>query len=60
LVYTTPEMLSKSEAVMKMLDKLHSYGRLVRFAIDEAHCVSHWGHDFRADYLELGKLRERY
>ncbi|KAI5815893.1 P-loop containing nucleoside triphosphate hydrolase protein [Pyronema omphalodes] len=60
LIYVTPEMLSKSGQLQSALERLYSNGRLARLVIDEAHCVSEWGHDFRPDYKELGKLRERY
>lgn len=60
LVYVTPELLTKSTQFISLLDELEQNGCLARFVIDEAHCVSQWGHDFRPDYMELGMLRERY
>ncbi|PJJ65535.1 DNA helicase RecQ [Compostimonas suwonensis] len=55
LLYVAPERLS-SESTKKLLDR----GTLALFAIDEAHCVSQWGHDFRPDYLALSELAERW
>jgi bloom syndrome protein len=60
LLYVTPEMMSKSVQMLKIFDVLHSNGKLARVVIDEAHCVSQWGHDFRADYLALGSVRGRF
>ena len=60
LLFFTPEKLSKSEATINALTRLHSKGLLNRFVIDEAHCVSQWGHDFRADYLHLSRLRKTF
>jgi ATP-dependent DNA helicase RecQ len=55
LLYVAPERLSAS-ATTKLLQR----GSLSVIAIDEAHCVSQWGHDFRPDYLTLGDLDQRF
>ncbi|GFN80529.1 Bloom syndrome protein homolog [Plakobranchus ocellatus] len=60
LLYVTPEKLSASEKLLSCLDSLYKRQLLTRFVIDEAHCVSHWGHDFRPDYKKLYVLRQRY
>ena len=60
LLYVTPEMLSKSESFINGLLQLHRKGKLARIVIDEAHCVSQWGHDFRPDYKALGQVRRKF
>ncbi|WRT64029.1 uncharacterized protein IL334_000956 [Kwoniella shivajii] len=60
VVYVTPEMLTMGGHIKSILRNLLRRNRLARFVIDEAHCVSQWGHDFRADYLRLGDLRKDY
>lgn len=60
LLYVTPEMLSKNQTIIRAFEKLHRRNRLARLVIDEAHCVSQWGHDFRPDYKELGEVRARF
>jgi bloom syndrome protein len=57
LLYVTPEMVNKSAAFCNGLTKLYKKKRLARIVIDEAHCVSQWGHDFRPDYKALGEVR---
>ena len=59
LLYAAPERIL-TPRFLGMLDALHAQGRLSLFAIDEAHCVSQWGHDFREEYLGLSVLHERY
>ncbi len=59
LLYVAPERLLTPRC-QAMLESLHGQGRLALFAIDEAHCVSQWGHDFRPEYRELAVLPERF
>ena len=59
LVYAAPERVT-TPRFLAQLDSLQERGLLGLFAIDEAHCVSQWGHDFREDYLQLNVLHERY
>ncbi|KAL3460449.1 hypothetical protein BJX64DRAFT_184819 [Aspergillus heterothallicus] len=59
ILYITPEMINKNQAFAECLERLAEKRRLARIVIDEAHCVSQWGHDFRPDYKELGGLRAR-
>ncbi|MBM7505824.1 DNA helicase RecQ [Agromyces aurantiacus] len=55
LLYVAPERLG-SEQTKRFLER----GTIALFAIDEAHCVAQWGHDFRPDYLALAELAERW
>jgi ATP-dependent DNA helicase RecQ len=55
LLYLAPERL-RTDSALRLLDR----GTVALFAIDEAHCVSQWGHDFRPDYLGLSELHERW
>ncbi|MBL8486244.1 MAG: DNA helicase RecQ [Rhodocyclaceae bacterium] len=59
LLYMAPERLL-TERGLDLVDRLDRSGRLALFAIDEAHCVSQWGHDFRPEYLQLSALHQRY
>lgn len=59
MLYAAPERLN-TPRFLGLLDDLHAQGKLSLFAIDEAHCVSQWGHDFRPEYRALTVLHERY
>ena len=59
LLYVAPERLT-TPRFLGLLDRLAEDSKLALFAIDEAHCVSQWGHDFREHYLALNVLHERY
>ncbi len=59
LLYVAPERLV-TPRFLGLLDALYAQGQLALFAIDEAHCVSQWGHDFRPEYRQLALLHERY
>ena len=56
LLYAAPERVTTTRFLAQM-DSLQERGLLSLFAIDEAHCVSQWGHDFRPEYVQLGRLR---
>ncbi|VDO66523.1 unnamed protein product [Heligmosomoides polygyrus] len=57
LLYITPEAAA-TDNMRRILASLHKRNLLSYFVVDEAHCVTHWGHDFRPDYLKLSALRD--
>jgi len=59
LLYAAPERVTTAR-FLAQLDAMHQRGKLSLFAIDEVHCVSQWGHDFRPEYRALTVLHERY
>lgn len=60
LLYVTPERISSNASFMDALKSMHQKGLLAGFVVDEAHCVSQWGHDFRPDYRRLGCLKQNF
>jgi ATP-dependent DNA helicase RecQ len=59
LLYAAPERVT-TPRFLALLDSMYERGQVSLFAIDEAHCVSQWGHDFRPEYRALTVLHERY
>ncbi len=59
LLYVAPERLM-SDRFLEFLDQIQHLIGIANFAIDEAHCVSEWGHDFRPEYRQLSTIRQRY
>ena len=59
ILYVAPERLLTA-SFLSLLDRVQQSIGLSLIAVDEAHCVSEWGHDFRPDYRQLGQLRQRY
>ena len=60
LIYVTPEMLTKNQRMIDTFKRLNDNGEFARLVIDEAHCVSQWGHDFRPDYKAIGEIRAQF
>ncbi|KAM9824563.1 ATP-dependent DNA helicase Q1 [Neosynchiropus ocellatus] len=60
LLYVTPEKIAKSKLLMSRLEKAYNMNLLSRVAVDEVHCCSQWGHDFRPDYKLLGILKRQF
>ncbi|EKX42094.1 BLM RecQ DNA helicase family member, partial [Guillardia theta CCMP2712] len=59
LIYITPEKFAHSQRLQNEMQRSFQNGKLSRIIIDEAHCVSEWGHDFRPDYKMLGALKSK-
>ena len=59
-LYLTPEKLIRGNLLDTLITPIYEKGNITRFVIDEAHCISQWGHDFRPEYVDLAILRKLY
>ena len=59
-MFLCPEKLVRDEDFIPMLDELYKQNAIDRFVVDEVHCMSQWGQDFRKDYQELKMLKTKY
>ena len=59
-LYLTPEKLINGNLINGLIKDIYLQGGIRRFVIDEAHCISQWGHDFRPEYEKLGILRKKF
>ena len=60
LLYTTPEIITSNDKLIMTLKELQKNNQFSRIVIDEAHCVSTWGHEFRNSYLNLGSIKSLF
>ena len=60
MIFLTPEKIAKSNKTMNLLYALYNEDLLLRCVVDEAHCVSQWGREFRSDYLNLKILKQKF
>ncbi|KAI5960041.1 SGS1 [Candida pseudojiufengensis] len=60
IVYLSPEKVNRSSQIQKIIGNLYDNNKLARVVIDEAHCLSSWGHDFRPDYKDLCFFKEKF
>ncbi|KAG9509552.1 ATP-dependent DNA helicase Q1, partial [Fragariocoptes setiger] len=60
MIYVTPEKLAKSKLLMAQIEKMYHADRFSRLVIDEVHCCSQWGHDFRKDYKYLSIFKRQF
>eukprot|EP01127_Copromyxa_protea_P009674 TRINITY_DN2296_c0_g1_i7.p1 TRINITY_DN2296_c0_g1~~TRINITY_DN2296_c0_g1_i7.p1 ORF type:complete len:721 (+),score=151.58 TRINITY_DN2296_c0_g1_i7:1728-3890(+) len=60
VLFVTPEKLAKSRILIKAMKEMYKNGNLQALAVDEAHCISEWGHDFRPDYRKIGLFKKKF